>query len=321
MIHKALRVHLFLLITGLLLFSTSCKPKKQPTPIAQPVEMDYPVGVIDSLICADLSSQIPLYPLNEEFITEFLRRANNYEGEHSHISVEFPTQWGLLCAERLPEGREMWLIQSESREWLYLVITSGWGTQRILDLTPIALNLAVQHQDILETEMWTTHREADGAFTVHKSYEWVRSVGTATKEEVASNPENWQRNAQYTDRYKANDLCRFDYEKIEQNRYNALFFYYSNEEKPADWDDIVPELEAYCEEQNIFYDEINEHFEQAIVRDFRFNVLDTINLTPYISTPAGMVMIINGKNIRQVSFGSYEKLKVEIKRYFEVLNR
>jgi hypothetical protein len=223
--------------------------------------------------------------------------------------------------ERLPEGREMWLIQSESREWIYLIITSGWGTQRILDLAPIALNLAVQHQDILETEIWTTHREADGAFTVHKSYEWVRSVGSATKEEVAANPENWQRNAQYTDQYKVNDLCRFDYKKIEQNRYKALFFYYNSESKPEDWDDIVPELEAYCEDQNIFYEEITEHFEQAVVRDFKFNVLDTLDLMPFINTPAGMIMITNGQNIRQVSFGSYEKLKVEIKRYFEVLNR
>jgi hypothetical protein len=321
MIHKVLRKYIFLLIAALLLLLPACRHKKTPTPDSPPPAIDYPVGVLDSLISADLSSQTTLYPLTEEFITEFLRVADNYEGEHVHISADFPTQWGLLCVERLPEGREMWLIQSESREWVYLVITSGWGTQRVLDLVPIALNLAVQHQDILETEIWTTRREADGAFTVHKSYEWVRSVGTVTKEEVAANPENWQRNAQYTDRYKVNDLCRFDYKKIEQNRYNALFFYCNSESMPEDWDDIVSELEAYCEDQKIFYDEITEHFDQAVVRDFKFNVLDTLDLMPFINTPAGMVMITNGQNIRQVSFGSYEKLKVEIKRYFELLNK
>jgi len=299
----------------------SCWHKKQPVPVEPSSETDYPVGLIDSLISADLATQTPLYTLNEEFISDFLRIANDYEGEHSHIEIDMPSQWGLLCVERLPEGREMWLIQSDSREWIYLVITSGWGTQRVLDAVPIALNLAVQHQNILETEIWTAHREADGAFTVHKSYEWIRSLDTATKEEVAANPEHWQRRAQYTDRYKVNDLCRFNYEKIEQNHYNALFFYYQSDNKPEEWDDIVPELEAYCEEQSIFYDEINENFEHVVIRDFKFNVLDTIDLTPFINSSSGMIMVANDKNIRQVSFGSYEKLKVEIKRYFNVINK
>lgn len=322
MIHCKLNTYALFLIIGLVLLSFSCFHKKQPVSVAPVSEPDYPVGVIDSLISADLSNSTILYPLSEEFITEFLRTADNYEGEHSHISVELPAQWGLICVERLPEGREMWLIQSENYEWIYLVITSGWGTQRILDLVPIALNLAVQHQDILETEVWTAHREADGAFTVHKSYEWVRSVGTATKEEIAINPENWLRTAQYIDRYKVNDLCRFDYKKIEKNRYNALFFYYnSDDSKPENWDDIVPELEAYCEEKNIFYSEISENFSQAIVRDFKFNVFDTLDLSLFVNEPpCGMVMISDGQNIRQISFGSYEKLKIEIKRYFELGN-
>ena len=66
----------------------------------------------------------------------------------------------MRCKERLPEGRELWLLQSQSREWMYLVITSGFGTQRILDLLPVSVNVAIQKQDVLETELWNTYRQA-----------------------------------------------------------------------------------------------------------------------------------------------------------------
>ncbi|MDR2868787.1 MAG: hypothetical protein LBV46_04520, partial [Bacteroidales bacterium] len=273
-------------------------------------------------IKADLASTATLYPLTEKFRDDFLHQASLYEGEHSRIAAEMPARWGLLCVERLPEGREMWMIQSESREWIFLVITSGLGTQRIIDLVPIALNLSVQNRDILETEIWTTHREADGSFTVSKHYEWVRSVGDADRKEVAAHPENWQKSEDFTDHYTVNSLCRFDYQKIEMVKYNALFFFYNPQNKPQDWDEIVPVLEAYCEENNIFYDEISNPYNQVIVRNFMFKDLDTLNLSTLIAdTQEGMVMIIAGEPPRKVTYGSYEKLKVEIKRFFKLLSQ
>lgn len=190
---KGIIIPTLLLCVGIfLIFCTfSCKRNKDANvevePESEPVE--YPVSIIPDNIATNVSDKQVLYPVSEDFLRDFMLLASRYEGTQVMTQTSFPTEWGVIMIERLLEGKELWMLQSESREWIYLVVTSGLGTQRILDILPVAVNLAVQDNDILETEIWTTKRDADGSFLVEKTYEWIKSVpDDATKEEFALTP-------------------------------------------------------------------------------------------------------------------------------------
>ena len=112
----------------------------------------YPMDVIRDTLTSDVHSQTTLYPLQEEVLESFLEKALDFQGKKWTVKTSFPDKWGVECVERLPEGRELWLLQSENREWRYLITTSGFGTQRILDVLPVAMSIANQRDERLETE-------------------------------------------------------------------------------------------------------------------------------------------------------------------------
>lgn len=320
--------HIALFLAGILfiLLPFSCKQKKTEQPVTTPTTSaipEYPVSIIPSTITTSLSDQGYLYPLDEDFTEDFLKQVKNYQGEQVKSDIEIPADWGLICVEHLPEGRELWMIQSQNREWIYLVMTSGMGTQRIFDLIPVAVNLAVQNQDILETEVWTTQREADGAFVVEKKYEWIRSIADVTKTDIAANPEAYQKETHTIDKYYINEMSRFDYEPAKNEAdYDAIVFYYNEEDKPEEWDDYISMLQSYCEEKNIFYEEVYTNYNSVRIRDYKMNDITELDITPYIGiSGSGMIMFKSGVEPKEINFGNHERMKVEIKRYFKLLNQ
>lgn len=317
-------------LAGLLLMTTllvslffSCK-RKQPEPVKTELEIvEYPVMPLPDHITTSLSDNTELYPVSEDFLNNFLRKASEYEGTHVITRTEFPRDWGVVCVERLPESRELWLLQSRSREWMYAVITSGLGTQRILDLIPVAVNLALQEKDILETEVWSTRRESDGAFLVDKNYEWIKSIADVSRSQVDSNPSAYRKVNYAVDRYYINEMSRFEFiPSADSIDYSAVIFYYDQETKPEEWDEYVPILQSYCEEKNIFFDEVYSGYNNIRVRDFLLNEIAEVDITPYMGpSGAGMVMFKTGQDPKNINFGSHERMKVEIKRYFNLLNQ
>ena len=155
------KINIIVILAGLLLLA-GCRNKSNKEENKDDNFVDYPVVILPDTLHTSVSDQNTLYPLSEDFLDRFFEKAQTYIGSHVQAKAEFPTEWGVRCKERLPEGRELWLLQSQSREWMYLVITSGFGTQRILDLMPVAVNVAIQKQDVLETELWNAYRQADG---------------------------------------------------------------------------------------------------------------------------------------------------------------
>jgi len=305
----------------LLFFPVSCNFSKQSQPVVietlEPVE--YPVGYIAQHISVNLSDSQELYPLSEEFLENFVKMHAQYEGMHPTVVTEFPERWGVVIVERLPEGRELYQIQSQDREWIYLVITSGHGTQRILDVLPVAVNLAYQTENHLETEIWTTERASDGTFIVSKKYEWVRSVENVTQKEYEANPQNFLRTKTATDKYIINDLFRF--EKIITETvpdYSAVIFYYKDE-KPEDWDEILSMLQAFCEDYLILFEEVHENFNQLALYDYKLNFITELDITPYTDLLQGVIFMKQGENPKTVPFGSYERVKIELKRYFKII--
>jgi hypothetical protein len=235
------------------------------------------------------------------------------------MATGFPEEWGVVLVERLPEGRELYEIQSQNREWIFLVITSGYGTQRILDLLPVAVNLANQTEDALETEIWATDREIDGTFVVTKKYEWKRSLEYATQQEYETNPQDYLRAQIVTDKYFINDYYRFEMIETEDvPDYSAVIFYYKDE-KPEDEEDVVSMLQAFCEDNLILYAEVGEDFHQVDLYDYKLNYVLTLDISPIMEFQEGIIFMKKGETPKTVPFGSYERMRIELMRYFRIV--
>jgi hypothetical protein len=315
-IHNILGV----MLGGLLLF-VSCNSSQPVKPIEEKQEsVEYPVGYIAQYITTNLSDSKELYPLPEEFIERFLQVHTQYEGTHPTVAETFPEQWGVVMVERLPEGRELYQIQSIDREWMFLVTTSGFGTHRIIDVLPVAVNLAIQTEEILETEIWKTERESDGAFSVLKKYEWIRSVENVSQKEYETNPQNFLRSKTITDKYFINNSCRFERIEIEDIPDYAAVIFYCKEDKPEDWDEIIPMLRALCEDYEILSMEATHNFNQLSLFDYKLNFITDLDITPYADLTEGVVFLQKGKTPKAVPFGNYDRLKIELKRYFKIVD-
>jgi len=244
---------------------------------------------------------------------------NRYEGTHPIMATPFPESWGVVLVERLPEGRELYQIQSQNREWIFLVITSGYGTQRILDILPVAIDLANQTQDVLETEIWKTEREIDGIFSVTKKYEWKHSLEKVTQKEYDTNPKDYFRSQTIIDKYFINDFCRFELIKVEDiPDYSAVIFFYK-EEKPEDQEEVLPMLQAFCEDYELLFAEVGKNFTHLPLYDYKLNYITELDITPFIDLQEGIIFMKKGETPKTVPFGSYERLKIEIKRYFRIV--
>jgi hypothetical protein len=302
------------------LFFASCNLPQQPQLVEEPSRpVEYPVGYIAQNISTNLSDTKELYPLPEEFLENFMQIHSQYEGAHPTVATEFPKEWGVALVERLSEGRELYQIQSQNREWVFLVITSGFGTLRILDVLPVALSLVNQTQNILETEIWTTERESNGAFTVQKKYEWVRSVENISQKEYDENPQNFLRAKTITDKYIINDFCRFERVTTDDILdYSAMIFYFQDE-KQENWDEVVEMMQAFCEDYMILFAEVGENFNKMELYDYKLNLISELDITTYMDLREGVIFMKKGEKPKSVPFGGYDRLKSEAKRYFRIV--
>ncbi len=308
-----------LLVLAFLL--TDCHSRRKDQNNQGEESVIYPMEVIRDTLTADVHSPKSLYPMQEEVLSSFLEKAGDFQGKKWTAKVNFPREWGVECVERLPEGRELWLLQSENREWTYLVTTSGFGTQRILDVLPVAISIANQRDEELETEYWQTLRLPDGQFRTTKEYEWIHSVAKATKQDFINDPEKYHRKSKHVEQFFINDQGRFEMAEVVDTLpdYNAVVFYFNPEDKPEMWDETAPYLQAFCEQSGILYEEVSGNFDRVTVRDYELTFALETDITPYID-PAGSGIVMMRKNEvpKAVNFGSSEYMKMEIRRYFKI---
>lgn len=315
------RTSIAILFFALLLFA-SCRSKSRPD--TEVKTYSYPVVIIADTLRADLNDKTTLYGISDDFKERFLEKHNDYVGSRVSARVEFPQDWGVRCIERLPEGKELWLMQSQSREWMYLVITSGFGTQRIIDLMPAAVNVAYENNDILETEQWQTTRRSDGTFVVSKEYEWVKSVSNATRQQVLENMDAYHRHTIFAEKFIINDMGHFELveEADSLPPYDAVVFFYHSELKPTSWDDNMERLQSFCEENNILYEEVHQDFNQVLIQNYDFSFSVNVDITPYVGNEtSGMVLLRKGEEPKVVSYGTgnADYLQMRIKNYFKLV--
>ena len=311
----------YIIAISLVLLLTSCFSRRNHQDDTDGGAVVYPMDVIRDTLIADVHCHDSLYPLQDEVLESFLEKAGDFQGRKWTAKVDFPQEWGVECVERLPEGRELWLLHSQNREWVYLATTSGFGTQRILDVLPVAVSVANQRDEDLETEIWQTLRLPDGQFRTTKEYERIHSVSKATKQEFISDPEKYHRKTRYVEQFLINEQGRFEKSEIVDTMpdYSAVVFYFNPHEKPEMWDETVMHLQAFCEEHGVIYEEVSGNFDRVTVRDFEQTFALETDITPYIdASGSGMVMMRKDETPKAVRFGSYEYMQMELRRYFKL---
>ena len=313
--------HITIIVSLSLIFLlTCCLSRKNNEGSTTEENVNYPVDVIRDTLVANVHSETTLYPLQEEVLENFLEKAQDFQGEKWTAKVDFPDKWGVECTERLPDGREIWLLQSENHEWLYLVTTSGYGTQRILDVLPVAINIANQSNENLETEKWQTVRLPDGQFRTTKEYEWIHSISKATKQDFIKDPEKYHRKNHIVEQFLINDQGRFEKTEVDTlPDYNAVIFFFNPADKPEMWDETAPRLQAFCEENGIMFEEVSGNYDRVTVRDYELTFAKEIDIMPYIGgTECGMVMMSKDETPKTVHFGSFEYMQMELRRFFKI---
>lgn len=300
----------------------SCKPKNNDySGGVENLNYDYPLSVLSDTIIADVNDASEMYPIREEVLRDFLQKAKTFVGKTWTANISFPENWFVKKVERLNEGKEIWLVSSENKDFNYLVVTSGYGTQRILDVLPVAMSITNQVNDDLETETWQTLRLPDGQFRTTKEYEWIHSMANATKQDFLKDPEKFHRKTKFTEQFFINDQWRFEMSQDIDTLpdYKAVIFYFKPDEKPTFWDDNIPQLQAFCEENGVLFEEVSQNFNRVTVRDFELTFALETDITQYIGDmPCGMVMMSKGEDPKTVHFGSLEYMKMEIRRYFKL---
>ncbi|MDR2972115.1 MAG: hypothetical protein LBU83_09340 [Bacteroidales bacterium] len=306
----------FIILT---LWIAACNSNQSKSPIEAQKSVEYPVGYISHHISTDLYDKTELYPLEDNFLENFLQIYSQYKGIQPVMATALPKEWGVVLVERLQEGRELYQVQSQNREWVFLIITSGYGTQRILDILPVAINLTNQTQDILETEIWTTEREVDETFSITRKYEWKRSIEHVTQKEYEDNPAKYFNSQTINNKYFIND--NYCFEKIISEdipNYSAVIFYYRGE-KPEEYEEIVQMLCAFCEDHDILFAEVHNNFNQFELFDYKLNLVATLDVTSFMDLQEGFIFLKKDDVPKTVPFGSFERLKIEVKRYFRIV--
>lgn len=311
--HNWLVSILIMMVFSVLLLS-SCK-HEPVQPLSQPkANAECPISTIPTDF-SDLDSETKTYPLPEGFFQEFIKYAFQYEGTHVTISAQLPEEWKLLYREPLPASQELWLVQSADHDWTYLLVTAG---QHVRDAVPVALDLASTGA-LIESEVWSWHRDEDGAFIVSKRYEKRPDVRDTTQH---------QRRIEALDRYVVSEAGQFKctpQSLAEGTPYQVVILYNLAPERPDTWYDVMSSIAPYCEENNLYFVTVaaaTEDLHHVIIEDYQLNYIATVDIAELVAnTDHGIVLMQNGAEPRVENYSDNERyLQMKIRNYFNAIN-
>jgi len=147
----------------------------------------------------------------------------------------------------------------------------------------------------------------------------VRSVENVSQQEYEKNPQNYLRTKTVKDTYFINNSFHFERVVVEDiPDYAAVIFYYK-EEKPEEWDMVVALVQSFCEDYSLLFAEVHDNFNKVTLYDYKLNFITELDITPFMNLQEGVIFIKREVVPKSVSFGSYERLKIEAKRYFKIV--
>ena len=297
-----------------MLLMVSCKEKPSINPVVKKKTAQCPIGTIPNDF-SELDPAAKTYPLPDGFFNDFVKYAQQYEGTHLTIAAQLPEKWHLLCRETVPGNKELWLVRSDDKDWTYLLVTDG---QHVRDALPIAVDLATPG-DVIETEVWTWHRDDDGAFFVSKNYEIRPNANDTTQH---------QRKLEAIDRYVVGETGQFKctpQRQVEGTPYKAVILFNLASEKPDKWFDVINEIAPYCEDNNYYFVVVAsaaEDLHRVEIQDYQSNYIATVDISQWVSDMEhGVVIVQNGAEPRVENFSATEGyLEMKIRNYFNSIN-
>ena len=250
------------------------------------------------------------YPLPSGFFNEFIKYASKYEGTHITITAQIPEEWSLLYREPWAASQELWLVQSNDKNWVYLLVTAG---QHVRDAVPVALDLASPGA-VIELEKWNWHRGEDGAFLVSKHYEKRPDARDTTQRQCKT---------ESLERYVVSETGQFQYTPLKQSEgtpYQAVIFFNMSTDKPDSWYDVEGVIVPYCEDNNYYFVMVSstDDLHNVVIADYIGNYITTVDISKLVENEdCGIIMIQNGTAPRVESYsdnGNY--LQMLIRKYF-----
>lgn len=304
---------LFMMVFSILLLS-SCKDRSMQPAGPSKADAECPVSTIPTDF-ADLDPSAKTYDLPDGFFNEFFKYAFQYEGTKVTIPAQLPKEWKLLYREPLPASQELWLVQSEDKDWTYLLVTAG---QHVRDAVPVALDLASTGA-LIESEVWSWHRDEDGAFLVSKLYE---------KRPDARDTTQRQRRIEALDRYVVSESGQFKctpQSLVEGNPYQVVILFNKASERPDTWFDVMNAIAPYCEENNFYFVTVasaNEDLHHVVVEDYQLNYVTTVDIAQLVgNTEQGLILMQNGVEPRVENYSDNERyLQMKIRNYFNSIS-
>ena len=304
---------LIMMVFSILLLP-SCKDKSLQPVAPSKADAECPVSTIPTDF-SDLAPDAKTYPLPDGFFNEFFKYAFQYEGTKVTIPAQLPKEWVLLCREPLPASQELWLVQSEDKDWTYLLVTAG---QHVRDAVPVALDLASTGA-LIESEVWSWHRDEDGAFLVSKLYE---------KRPDARDTTQRQRRIEALDRYVVSETGQFKctpQSLAEGTPYQAVILFNRAAERPDTWYNMINALAPYCEENNLYFVTVasaSEDLHHVVIEDYQLNYITTVDISQLVeNTEQGIILMQNGMEPRVENYSDNERfLQMKIRNYFNSIN-
>ncbi len=300
---------LTLLGVAFLLLATACKREEKEALVVMEKPDTCPISTIpDSLSL--VPSDVQTYPLPSGFLTEFLKRAQQYEGVHVHLASQLPQEWSLLYREPLTSNQELWMVRSDDGDWTYLVIAVG---EHVRDVVPVAVDLASTGA-IIESEKWSWTRDASGAFLVYKHYEKRPDFRDTTQRQC---------DIYAVDRYLVGTSGLFECSPMtlsEGPEYQLAVLYTTTENLPDTWFDVINDLAPYCEENNIIFLTLtaSDNFRQVDVEDYQMNPVVTLDLSRFVQNDEAGIILMSSSQEPQVEnySGNTRFLQMKIRNYF-----
>ena len=306
-----IRFLMFVLLLATAGVMVSCH---EPVKKTQPVREECPFITLPSSDTL-LDSQARTYALSEDFTIDLLKHIHNHEGSHIHIQVTPPEKWFALGREILPSSQELWLVQSEERNWTCLAIVAG---NRVKDVLPIGLSIGSQGS-VVEYEKWSWKRDEMGGFIVDKQY--VKKVDV--NDTLNQSCEDY-----VSDHYIIGSLGLFQCtaeQSINGPQYQLVLLYQNQQDPTDSWEDVRLSLEPFCEENNLLFmvvDSRETDFRNVTVIDYKMELVTVLNITPYVlPDDAGMLLMQNGMEPLYVNYSqNVEFLQMKINKYFKINN-
>lgn len=295
----------------------SCHQKTQPQQ-EEPVIISYPKVDMPRNFSTKNYTSDSVFTLPENiFIPSHLFQKTNCL--NSKLLTQAVKQWSVLKQLNYSEKYKIWLLLSDRKDaCLLLTLTEN---DDVIDCLPIALNLCIQNNDIIEQEKWVSEFTDSGTFIISKDYEYSKSINDIGDEYYQTHQEEFSKTQSQKDKFHLEEDGHFSYIEVsEDENYNAIIFFNDQINYYNKWYPLMEEIQTYCEEKNIYMIEAYHDFKKVPIYNYVLDTLDIISIQKNVDKyHLGILLSSRGKPCRYIDINTdISVILKDIEHYFKI---